>query len=78
MEALLNIIVPLAEKYGPGIVADIVAAFKTAGYTVAQVDAIFAQIQPYDQLGINPNAPVKPETTPAVAPPAAPPTSPAA
>jgi hypothetical protein len=76
MEALLAIIVPLAEKYGPGIVADIIAAFKKAGYTVAQIDAIFSQVLPYDQLGINPNAPVKPEATTNPAPPAQPPTSP--
>jgi len=61
MEALLTILIPLAEKFGPGIYADIVAAFKKSGYTVAQIDAIFAQVKPYDQLGIDPKAPVKPE-----------------
>ncbi len=61
MEALLEIFLPLAEKYGPKIYADIVAAFTKAGYTVSQIDAIFAQVKPYDQLGIDPKAPVKPE-----------------
>ncbi len=69
MESLLNIFVPLAIKYGPQIYADIVAAFTKAGYTVAQVDTIFADLKPYDQLGINPSAPVQPETPPAVPPP---------
>lgn len=64
MENLLAIILPLATQYGPGIVTDIIGAFKKAGYTVAQVDAIFAQVVPYNALGINPNAPVQPETPP--------------
>jgi len=65
MEALLNIIVPLAAKYGPQLIADIVGAFKKAGYTVEQVDAIFSNLKPYDALGIDPNAPVVPENAPA-------------
>ncbi len=68
MEALLDIFLPLAEKYGPGIYSAIIGAFTKAGYTVAQVDAIFSQLKPYDQLGINPNAPVQPETPPAAPP----------
>lgn len=68
MEELLNIFLPLAEKYGPGIYADVVAAFQKKGYTAAQIDAIFSQAKPYDQLGINPNAPVVPETPPATPP----------
>lgn len=72
MESLLATFVPLAIKYGPEIYVDIIAAFKKAGYTVAQIDAIFAQAKPYDQLGINPNAPVQPETPTVVVPPAEP------
>ncbi len=63
MEALLNILLPLAVKYGPEIYQDILAAFKKSGYTVAQVDEIFSALKPYDQLGINPNAPTVPENT---------------
>jgi len=59
MEQLLIVLLPLAEKYGPQIYADIVAAFSKAGYTTAQVEAIFAQVKPYSELGIDPNAPVK-------------------
>lgn len=70
MSELLNIFLPLAEKYGPVIYQDIVAAFQKSGYTVTQVDAIFAQIRPYDQLGIDPNAPVSPATVPPTNPPA--------
>ena len=61
MQSFLLIFLPLAEKFGPQIYADIVAAFTKNGYTVAQIDQIFSQVKPYDQLGINPNAPVKPE-----------------
>jgi len=63
MENLLTIFMPLAIKYGPEIYSDVLAAFTKAGFSVQQVDAIFAQVKPYDQLGINPNAPVKPEST---------------
>ena len=63
MEQLILLFLPLAVKYGPEVYSDIIAAFTKAGYTVAQVDAIFSQVKPYDQLGIDPNAPVKPETT---------------
>ena len=62
METLILTFLPLAVKYGPEIYGDIVAAFTKAGYTVPQVEAIFAQVKPYEQLGIDPNAPVKPET----------------
>lgn len=68
MEQLLAVFLPLAIKYTPEIYADILAAFKKAGYTVAQIDAIFSQAKPYDQLGINPNAPVQPENAPPTAP----------
>lgn len=71
MQALPEIFLPLAIKYGPEVYQDIVAAFTKAGYTVAQVEAIFAQVKPYDQLGINPSAPVQPETPPATPPQAA-------
>ncbi len=56
METLILALVPLAEKYGPGILADIIAAFKKAGYSVAQIDQIFSQCKPYSELGINPPA----------------------
>ncbi len=49
MEALLAAFLPLAIKYGPEI------------YAVAQIDEIFSKVKPYDQLGIDPKAPVKPE-----------------
>lgn len=62
MEQLILLFLPLAVKYGPEVYADILAAFTKAGYTVAQVDTIFAQVKPYEALGIDPNAPVKPET----------------
>ena len=71
MEAFLAIFLPLAEKYGPGLVSDVISAFKKQGYTVAQIDQIFGQVKPYDQLGINPNAQVQPETPPAAPPQAA-------
>jgi hypothetical protein len=60
MGALLEILAPLAVQYGPGLEQDVVAAFAAKGYTVAQIDAIFATLVPYDKLGIDPNAPVKP------------------
>ncbi len=65
METLILALVPLADKYGPKIIADIIAALKKAGYSVAQIDEIFSQCKPYDQLGINP-----PAIPPAAIPPA--------
>lgn len=66
--SFLAILAPLLIKYGPELEVDIVNALHKQGYTVAQIDAIFAQAKPYDQLGINPNAPVQPETPPAQPP----------
>ena len=62
METILTILAPLAVQYGPQLLTDIEAAFKKAGYTVAQIDAVFAQVKPYDALGISPTAPVQPES----------------
>ena len=59
----LALLDPLIIKYGPQLETDIVEAIHKQGYTVAQVDAIFSDLKPYEQLGINPNAPVKPDTT---------------
>lgn len=61
MEAILAIVLPLVIKYAPGLIKDIQAALEKEGYTVAEIDAIFAAVKPYDELGIDPNAPVKPE-----------------
>lgn len=72
MGTIIGIVLPLVAKYGPQLIADIVSAFQKAGYTIEQVDAIFAQVKPYDQLGINPNAPVQPEAA-APTPPSTPP-----
>lgn len=58
MEAGLEVAASLLIKYAPELVEDVKAAFVKAGYTVAQVEAIFANVKPWEQLGINPNAPV--------------------
>lgn len=50
--------ISLVIKYAPELVNDFKAAFTKAGYSVDQVEAIFAQVKPWEQLGINPNAPV--------------------
>jgi hypothetical protein len=66
MEQGLIDALPYIMKYAPGAIADITAALQKKGYTVAQIGAIYSQVVEYDQLGINPNAPVKPEPAPAV------------
>jgi hypothetical protein len=66
--SLLSILEPLVVKYGPELETDIVNALHKSGYTVAQIDGVFAQAKPYDQLGINPNAPVVPESAPPTPP----------
>jgi len=70
MEEALTIALPLVIQYAPELVDDIKAALTTGGYTVAQIDAIFDQIAPYEKLGINPNAPVLPASSTAPAAPA--------
>lgn len=60
----LALLLPLIEKYGPQLEQDIVALLHKNGYTIAQVDAIFADLKPYEGFGINPSAPVQPETPP--------------
>jgi hypothetical protein len=65
MEEIVLIALPLIAKYAPGLIGDFTAALHKAGYTITQIGAIYAQVKPYQELGINPNAPVQPETTPA-------------
>lgn len=56
----------------PGIEQAVKDALTKAGYTNEQIDAIFSDVLPLDQLGIDPNHPVAPEpAAPAPAKPAA-------
>lgn len=48
----------------PGIVDAVKSALSKAGYSNAQIDAIFAPVLPPDQLGIDPNHPVAQEGGP--------------
>lgn len=53
----------------PSIVAAVKEALQEQGYTVAEVEAIFAEVKPPGELGIDPNHPFAPEpsATPASA-----------
>ena len=47
----------LALKYGPQLVADLIEALKKKGITVAEVEAMFADVKPYEALNIkDPNS----------------------
>jgi hypothetical protein len=47
----------LALKYGPQLVADLIEALKKKGITVAEVEAMFADVKPYEAFGIkDPNS----------------------
>ncbi len=56
MEQLLLLLAPLMIKYGPQLASELLAALKRAGYTVTQIDDIFAQCKPYESLDIHPPA----------------------
>jgi hypothetical protein len=46
-----------AMKYGPALVEDVVEALKKKNLTIADVEAIFADVKPYSAFGIkDPNA----------------------
>jgi len=45
----------------PAIVAAVKAALQKQGWTNEEIDAVFALVLPYEQLGIDPLHPVAPE-----------------
>lgn len=60
------IAIQLLLQYGPSILTAVEAMFKKSTVTAAEVQAVFAGLQPYSAFGIE--APV-PTTSPAPAPP---------
>lgn len=53
----------------PEIESAVAGALQKQGYTNLQIDAIFAQVLPWEKLGIDPKHPVLPEPAPAIQPP---------
>lgn len=52
----------------PNIESAVKDALTKGGYTNAQIDAIFADVKPLDQLGIDPNHPFADDPAPVPAP----------
>lgn len=67
--ALIQLLIQAGIQYGPGFVTDVIAVLKKPDPTLADVEALFANVKPYAAYGI-------PDVVPA--PPAAPPTAPTA
>lgn len=49
---VISAIVILAAKYGPELVIQIIGLFKKETVTVADIEALFSTIKPYEELGI--------------------------
>ena len=62
MDKILSIVVSVIAD-SPAIVAAVKTALEKRGFSNAEIEAIFADVIPYDQLGIDPNHPVAPEPT---------------
>ena len=58
--AAIEALIILAAKYGPEFVMAIIALFKKPNPTIADVEAIFADVKPYDAYGIPVTVPIKP------------------
>lgn len=50
--AAIEALIILAAKYGPALVTDIISLFKKENPTVADVEALFGSIKPYEAYGI--------------------------
>lgn len=50
--AILEALIILAAKYGPKFVADVCALFKRHDVTVADLEALFGQVKPYQAYNI--------------------------
>lgn len=57
--AVIALILQYGIQYGPGIAQEVIALFKKQDATIADVEALFAKIKPYDQYNI-PNLPTPP------------------
>lgn len=71
-----DLILGYAIKYGPTLLLDLVQAMEKRKMSVADVEAIFANVKPYESFGIQAPAPAA-AAAPAPAPLALPATTPA-
>ena len=66
--ATIEALIVLAAKYGPELVTGLIALFKKQNPTLADIEALFANVKPYDSYGIGPGAlaPAPPPPPPVV------------
>ena len=50
--ATIEALIVLAAKYGPGLVNDLIAVWKKPNPSIADVEAVFANVNPYASFGI--------------------------
>jgi hypothetical protein len=60
MDEIISILISVIKNI-PQAVNDVELAMQKAGFTNAEIEAIFADVIDYDKLGINPNHPVADE-----------------
>lgn len=57
--ALIEALIVLAAKYGPGVITGIKAALTKKDVTIEDIEALFANVHPYEYFNIPATVPAK-------------------